>query len=286
MVNEGNVSMQTMHEQERLEQEKRLKENLSKIRRKIIVMSGKGGVGKTSVAVNLAYALSLTHSTVGILDIDLHGPNIAKMMGIDKSELLVSSFGIEPVNVLPDLKAVSLALVLRNQDQPVIWRGPLKMATIKQFLSDVHWGKLDYLIVDSPPGTGDEPLSACQLITDIDGAIIVTTPQELAILDSRKSVMFAKELNVPVIGIIENMSGFVCPHCGKEVALFKRGGGERSAKELNVPFLGSIPFELDLIDLADKGTPFIAYKKELKASQIFLRIVDQINEFLKLNQKQ
>jgi Mrp family chromosome partitioning ATPase len=160
------------------------------------------------------------------------------------------------------------------------------MATIKQFLSDVHWGKLDYLIVDSPPGTGDEPLSACQLIPDIDGAIIVTTPQELAILDSRKSVMFAKELEIPVIGIIENMSGFVCPHCGKEVDLFKRGGGERSAKELNVPFLGSIPFELDLIDLADKGTPFIVYKKELKAAQIFLRIVDQINEFLKHNQKQ
>lgn len=286
MVDEGDVSMQTMHEQEKLEQERRLKENLSKIRRKIIVMSGKGGVGKTSVAVNLAYALSLTHSTVGILDIDLHGPNIAKMLGIDKSELMISSFGIEPITASPDLKAVSLALVLRNQDQPVIWRGPLKMATIKQFLSDVHWGKLDYLIVDSPPGTGDEPLSACQLIPDIDGAIIVTTPQELAILDSRKSVMFAKELNIPVIGIIENMSGFVCPHCGKEVDLFKRGGGERSAKELNVPFLGSIPFELDLIDLADRGTPFVAYTKKLKAAQIFLQIVDRINEFLKLNQKQ
>jgi Mrp family chromosome partitioning ATPase len=243
-------------------------------------MSGKGGVGKTTVAVNLAYALSLSNKRVGILDIDIHGPNIAKMLGIERSRAAGSVFGIEPTEVLPNLKAVSLALLLDDQDKPIIWRGPLKIGVIKQFLSDVNWGSLDYLIVDSPPGTGDEPLSAIQLIKDINGAVIVTTPQDMAILDARKSIQFARELNIPVIGIIENMSGFICPHCHKEVNIFKKGGGERSAKDFKVPFLGSIAFEPEFVELADRGTPFVSFKKELESSKAFIRIVDKIEDFI------
>lgn len=272
--------MGKINEKERIEQDKRLKENLSRIKNKIIVMSGKGGVGKTTVAVNLAYALSLSNRRVGILDIDIHGPNIAKMLGIEGSRAAGSVFGIEPVDVLPNLKAVSLALLFDNQDQPVIWRGPLKMGVIKQFLSDVNWGSLDYLIVDSPPGTGDEPLSAIQLIHDINGAIIVTTPQDMAILDARKSIQFAKELSIPVIGIIENMSGFICPHCHNEVNIFKKGGGESSAREFKVPFLGRIAFEPEFVELADRGTPFVSFKKELESSKAFIKIVDRIEEYI------
>jgi len=267
-------------EKERIEQDKRLKNNLSHIKNKIIVISGKGGVGKTTVAVNLAYALSLANKRVGILDIDIHGPNIAKMLGIEQSRAASSEYGIEPIDVLPNLKAISIALLLENQDKPIIWRGPLKMGVIKQFLSDVNWGTLDYLIVDSPPGTGDEPLSAIQLIKDVTGAVIVTTPQDIAILDARKSIYFARELNIPVIGIIENMSGYICPHCHKEVNIFKKGGGESSAKDFKVPFLGSIAFEPEFVELADRGTPFVSFKKELESSKAFTRIVGRIEEFI------
>ncbi|MDD5670326.1 MAG: Mrp/NBP35 family ATP-binding protein, partial [Candidatus Omnitrophica bacterium] len=218
------------------EEENRLKENLSKIKNKFIVLSGKGGVGKTTVAVNLAYGLAMRGMKVGLLDTDLHGPNVAKMLGLEGRQLAGLPDGsIEPMTVKPGLKVVSMAFLLKNSDQPVIWRGPLKMRTIKQFLSDVSWGDLDYLVVDSPPGTGDEPLSVCQLMPDLNGAIIVTTPQEVAILDSRKTVLFARQLNVPVIGIIENMGGFICPHCRHEIDLFGTGGGETSAAELKVP---------------------------------------------------
>ena len=268
---------------EELEQERRLKRNLSKIKNKLIVMSGKGGVGKTTVAVNLAYELALKGNKVGILDVDIHGPNIAKMLGIEERKLAGSKLGIEPVGVLPGLKAISLALLLESKDQPVIWRGPLKMLTIKQFLSDVNWGELDYLIVDSPPGTGDEPLSVCQLISDINGAVIVTTPQDVAVLDSRKCVMFAKELKVPIIGIIENMSGFVCPHCKKEIDLFGVGGGEKSASDLKVPFLGRIPIEPEIVKLGDSGQPFIHFKKESPTAKNMDEIIRKIMDYLKRN---
>jgi len=263
-----------------LEQEERLKSNLAKIKNKLIVMSGKGGVGKTTVAVNLAYGLAIKGNKVGILDVDIHGPNIAKMLGIEGERLVGFDSGIEPIEVLLNLKAVSIALLFEDRDQPIIWRGPLKMITIKQFLADVNWGELDYLIIDSPPGTGDEPLSVCQLIPDINGAIVVTTPQDVAILDSRKSILFAKELKIPFIGIIENMSGFMCPHCKKEIDLFGTGGGEKSAQDLNVPFLGRIPIEPEIVKLGDSGQPFVYFRKETLTANIMDGIISKIIEYL------
>lgn len=267
-----------------IQQEKRLNDNMNRIKHKLIVISGKGGVGKTTVAVNLAYGLAMNGHKVGILDVDIHGPNIAKMLGVEGAKLVGSSSGgIEPIKVLPNLKAVSIAFMIDSPDKPIIWRGPLKMITIKQFLSDVIWGELDYLIIDSPPGTGDEPLSVCQLIPDIGGAVIVTTPQDVAILDSRKSVLFAQTLKMNVIGIIENMSGFVCPHCKKNVDLFKSGGGEKSAKELKVPFLGRIPIEPGIVASGDSGKPFINFMKDMKTARIMNKITNKIVGFLTEN---
>jgi Mrp family chromosome partitioning ATPase len=267
-------------EKEYLEQEKRLKEKMAKVKYPLIVMSGKGGVGKSTVAVNLAYALSLSGNSVGILDIDLHGPNIAKMLGIESHSISVHELGIEPVLVSANLKAVSIALSGYNPDQPIIWRGPAKAAVIRQFLSDVNWGDLDYLVIDSPPGTGDEPLSACQLIPNVSGIIIVTTPQDVAILDARKSVLFAQEIKIPVVGIIENMSGFICPHCHGQTDIFKKGGGEKAAEELKVPFLGRVPFEPEFVELGDKGTPFVSFQHKSKSAETFIDIVAKIKEFV------
>ncbi len=267
-------------EQNAAEQDELLRERMSVIRHKLIVMSGKGGVGKTSVAVNLSYGFALAGKKVGLLDIDLHGPNVAKMLNLEKEALAGSESGIEPVRAIPNLKVMSLAFLGSDPDSPIIWRGPLKYSAIKQMLTDIHWGSLDYLIIDSPPGTGDEPLSACQLIPDVSGAIIVTTPQEVSILDARKSVMFARRLNIPVIGLIENMSGMICPHCGKETPLFKKGGGERAASDLGIPFLGRIPMEPELVDLADKGIPFISGRIDSEAGKAFRRILTGIDKAL------
>jgi len=267
-------------ETEYLEQEKRIKEKMIKIKHTLVVMSGKGGVGKTTVAVNLAFLLSITGRSVGILDIDLHGPNVAKMLGIESQSIFALESGIEPVEVSKNLKAVSIALSGYNPDQPIIWRGPAKAAVIRQFLGDVNWGDLDYLVIDSPPGTGDEPLSACQLIPNVSGIVIVTTPQDVAILDARKSILFAKEIKIPVVGIIENMSGFICPHCQSEVNIFKKGGGEKAAQELKVPFLGSVPFEPEFVELGDKGMPFVSSKHKSRSAEAFAGIVSKIKEFV------
>jgi len=253
-----------------------LKQNMSKIKHKILVLSNKGGVGKSSVAINLAYSLSEKGFKVGILDADLHGPSVAIMLGFEGKKLQGSSEGIIPMNVSSNLVAVSMASLIETSDAPLIWRGPLKMMALKQFLGEVRWGNLDFLIIDSPPGTGDEPLSICQLIPELEGGIIVTTPQGVALLDSRKCVNFLKNLNIPILGIIENMSGLKCPHCGKNIDLFKSGGGEKAAEEFNLPFLGKIPIDLNMVNSTDEGKPYISQYKNSETAQIFNKIVELI----------
>lgn len=261
------------------EQKELIEKRIGKIKNKIMVMSGKGGVGKTTVAVNLAFALQMNGFNVGLIDVDIHGPNVPKMLGIGDMKLDANEEGIIPAKIPIGpgraLKVMSLAFML-ERDAPVIWRGPMKMGAIQQFLSDVNWGDLDYLIFDLPPGTGDEPLSIAQLIPDVTGSIIVTTPQDVALMDSRRAVNFSKKLNIPVIGIIENMSGFKCPHCGKEIDLFKKGGGEKAAKELRVPFLGSVPVDPKIVDKSDEGSPFILEYRDSTVGKAFNEIVEKV----------
>lgn len=275
-----NIKSENQQKHEKMAQGKKLdnqlKDNMSKIKYKILVLSNKGGVGKSSVAVNLACSLSEKDYKVGILDADLHGPSVAKMLGFEGKRLQGSPEGILPMSVSPNLVAVSMASLIETSDAPLIWRGPLKMMALKQFLGEVQWGNLDYLIIDSPPGTGDEPLSICQLIPELEGGIIVTTPQSVALLDSRKCVNFLKNLKIPILGIIENMSGLKCPHCGKNIDLFKSGGGKEAAQEFNLPFLGKIPIDLNIVIAADEGKPYICQYKDTETAQIFNRIVKAI----------
>ena len=253
--------------------------NLQKIKHKIVVMSGKGGVGKSTVAVNLAYDLSMRGANVGLLDVDLHGPSTLKMLDIEKGQVKGDKNGIFPAEVNSHLKVMSMGFFLSSEETPVIWRGPVKMGAIRQFLEEVHWGELDYLIIDMPPGTGDEPLSIAQLIPDITGTVIVTTPQDIALLDSKKAVNFAKIIKMPVIGIIENMSGFNCPHCDEYIDIFKTGGGEIAAQELGVPFLGKIPLNQEIVGCCDDGKPFVASDSKLESAESFKEIVAKIEDF-------
>jgi Mrp family chromosome partitioning ATPase len=263
-------------EQQKEEQEQRLQENLSHIHHRWLVLSGKGGVGKSTVAVNLACALADRGCSVGLLDTDIHGPDVVKMLGLEGRMLGGTGKTVEPVKAYRRLKVVSMASLMPDPDAAVIWRGPMKMGAIRQFLSDVSWGEIEHLIVDSPPGTGDEPLSSAQLIGKADGAIIVTSPQEVALLDSRKCVSFARQLEIPVAGIIENMSGLVCPHCKETIELFGTGGGERAAGELGVNFLGAIPIDPDIVRSGDEGRPFVHFREDSETAGVFRTIVDRI----------
>lgn len=270
-------SVNKCSEQEKVaHEEARLKERLFHIRHKLMVMSGKGGVGKSTVAVNMAATLAMEGYAVGILDADIHGPNVPRMLGVDLCALEGTESGLRPVEAYPNLKAVSMALISHNPDSPIVWRGPIKHNVIKQFLGDVQWGDLDFLIVHLPPGTGDEPLSVAHLIGQVDGSVIVTTPQEVALLDSRKAVGFSRLLSIPVLGIVENMSGLVCPHCSAEIPLFKIGGGQRAADELNVPFLGRIPIEPDMVELCDQGKPMVWTKPYSRARKAYQELVQNL----------
>jgi ATP-binding protein involved in chromosome partitioning len=231
----------------------RLQERMSKIRHKLVVLSGKGGVGKSTVAANLAISLASTGKSVGLLDVDIHGPSISEIMNLH--ELRYDS--VDGTNIIPiergPLKVVSVGPLLQSREAAAIFRGPMKHNMIRQFLTDVEWGELDFLVIDSPPGTGDEPLSVCQLIENPSGAVLVTTPQQLSVADVRRSISFCRKLGMPVLGIVENMSGFVCPSCGERVDIFARGGGEALATEMNVPFLGAIPIDIDIARSGDAG---------------------------------
>jgi len=253
-------------------EQQRVQANMDRVKHKFMVLSGKGGVGKTSVAVNLAVTFAKEEYQVGILDADLHGPNIPKMMGIDDQRLVGSQEGLLPIMTPTGVKVISIAFLLPSKDDAVIWRGHLKHNVIKQLLGDVSWGALDYLITDLPPGTGDEALSTAQLIKEVDGALIVTTPQDVALLDARKSITFCQQINIPLIGVVENMSGFTCPHCGYQIDLFKVGGGEKATQEMKVPFLGRVPLDPGMVISSDNGVPFVAKNPDSKVAEAFVQI--------------
>ncbi len=265
--------------EEEFEDRRKLQSRLCRVRHKVIVLSGKGGVGKSTVAVNLATALMMSGKHVGLLDVDIHGPSIPTMLGLERETIQGSEEGLLPIDI-GGLKVMSMGFLLRNQDDAVIWRGPMKMGVIKQFLKDVVWGDLDYLIIDSPPGTGDEPLSVCQLIGTLDGAVIVTTPQKVAAVDVRKSITFCRRLQVPVLGVVENMSGFVCPKCGEVTQVFLSGGGKRIAEDMNVPFLGAIPMDPKIAEAGDSGRASLgqdsASPMARAMSEIIMRIAGDV----------
>jgi Mrp family chromosome partitioning ATPase len=265
------------HEQQRLEA------TMAQVQHKFMVLSGKGGVGKSSVAVNLAVTLAQEGYSVGILDADIHGPNIPKMMGVEEERLVGSHDGLMPMATRSGVKVMSVAFLLQNKDDAIIWRGPLKHSIIKQFLGEVFWGALDYLIIDLPPGTGDEALSTAHLIKSVDGAVIVTTPQDVALLDARKSVTFCRQLNIPLVGVVENMSGLVCPHCEKQIDLFKVGGGEKAALEMKIPFLGRIPLDPGMVLSTDNGVPFVTKDGNSTVAEAFRQISQEWRKLLAAN---
>ncbi len=274
----ASTAADTAQAMSKADEERMLRENLGRIKNKVVVLSGKGGVGKSTVAVNMAAALAARGLKVGLLDVDIHGPSVPKLMGLEGSRLEASVSGmLLPVETNGGIRVMSIGFMLESADSAVIWRGPLKYGVIKQFLKDVTWGDLDVLVIDSPPGTGDEPLSVCQLIEKPTGAVVVTTPQDVAITDVRKSISFCRQLNMPVLGVVENMSGFVCPHCGKETPIFKNGGGEAMAKEMGVPFLGRVPIEPHIAENGDAGKPFGGgSEKATAAHRAFESIVENI----------
>lgn len=236
--------------------EELLKCKLERIQNKFIVMSGKGGVGKSSVAVYLALALAQKGYSVGLMDIDLHGPSVPKMLGLHGLLRFTSDQVILPHEYRPNLKVVSIESLLEDTDSAVIWRGPLKHGVIEQFISECEWGDLDFLFVDCPPGTGDEPLSIARIIPDA-AAVIVTTPQEVALADVRKSINFCKKVTLPIAGLVENMAGLYCPHCNEFIPIFSTGGGAKTAEQMKIDFLGSLPFDPAVVQGGDKGSPIL-----------------------------
>ncbi|MCK4468621.1 MAG: Mrp/NBP35 family ATP-binding protein [Desulfobacterales bacterium] len=255
-----------------------VEKSLKKIKNKFIVMSGKGGVGKTSVSVNLAMALAGKGYKVGIMDVDLHGPDVPRMLGLEGMLTLNPNQKLIPMSYSENLQAVSVESLTQNKDDAIIWRGPLKHSAIRQFIADVEWGELDFLIIDSPPGTGDEPLTVAQTISDAK-AIIVTTPQEVALADIRKSINFCKTVKMEIFGLVENMSGFTCPNCGEKIDLFGSGGGEKTANAMGVTFLGKIPFDLNVVSCGDTG---VSFQEKYKDSQVTKAVADIAEKMSKL----
>lgn len=263
--------------EEAMAEREAMERRLKRIRHKLVVLSGKGGVGKTTVAVNISTALAKGNSQVGLMDIDLHGPNVPKMLGIDGKRVGGDEKSIYPYAYSDNLRVISISFFLKESRDAVIWRGPLKMGAIKQFIKDVNWGRLDWLVIDAPPGTGDEPLTVIQLIDGLDGAIIVTTPQEVSLLDVRKCVTFCRKLEVRILGIVENMTSLICPHCSKEIHLFGRTGRiKRFAEEETIPYLGGVPFDPSVVEASDRGAPVAVEESETTAVKSFLEITERI----------
>lgn len=247
---------------------------MAKIRHKIVVLSGKGGVGKSTVAVNIAASLAKNGAKVGLLDVDVHGPSVPVMLGLNACGVDVQNETMIPVSVTPNLSVMSVGFLVNTTDA-LIWRGPMKAGVIRQLLGDVEWGELDYLVVDCPPGTGDEPLSVVQLLTR-PGALVVTTPQQVSAADVRRSVNFCLKLQMPFYGIIENMSGFVCPKCGELSQIFREGAGETIAKEFNIDFLGKIPLDMSIGESCDSGKPYVEALETSASAGIMKGIAERI----------
>jgi ATP-binding protein involved in chromosome partitioning len=252
--------------------------SLEGVKHKIMIMSGKGGVGKSTIAAFLASSLSKRGYRVGLLDSDIHGPSIPKMFGLENKKPKIDEKGIVPIPVSKNLKIMSIAFLLEGEDFPVIWRGPAKMSAIKQFLQEVSWGVLDFLIIDLPPGTGDEPLSIAQLIPEFDGAIVITTPQDVALTSVRKSINFLDLVNVPVLGLVENMSGVICPSCGDEIEVFGGGGVEKAASDFGISVLAELPIEPQVSQKADTGATYTYEGNESEWDKRFSKVVDTIEK--------
>ena len=258
------------------EQQAMIKANLAKIKHKIFVLSGKGGVGKSSVSANLAASLSKKGYRTGLMDVDVHGPSIAQMFGMTELlDLTPDQQMLLPKQINENLKVVSVQALMQDKDQAIIWRGPAKTGMIQQFVGAVDWGELDFLVIDAPPGTGDEPLTVIQTIPEAQG-VIVTTPQEVALADIRKSISFCKTVKMKTLGIVENMAGFSCPHCHQHIELFKSGGGEKTAKSQGLNFLGSIPFDTRVVTAGDEGKPLMFEAEESAFTRAFEGVVDKI----------
>jgi ATP-binding protein involved in chromosome partitioning len=276
---QDSVDEATKQKNAQADQDAAVNKSLQKIKNKFIVLSGKGGVGKTSTSVNLAVALSKKGFKVGIMDVDLHGPDVPRMLGLEGMLDLNENRKLNPMSYSENLKAVSIESLTGNKDDAIIWRGPIKYSAIKQFIGDVEWGELDYLIIDSPPGTGDEPLTIAQTISDAK-AIIVTTPQEVSLADVRKSINFCKTVKMEIFGLIENMSGFECPHCGKTINLYGSGGGEKTAQAMGVQFLGRIPFDPHVVQCGDSGTSILDTHKDSMVTKAFDHVATKMAELV------
>lgn len=262
------------------QQENEIKTSLGKIKNKILVMSGKGGVGKSTVSANLALGLANRGYKVGLMDVDLHGPDICRMLNLDeklRDTKLKDGELIPLMRVGENLKVISLEYMMEDRDDPIIWRGPLKIQAIRQFIADMDWGELDYLVIDAPPGTGDEPLTIADTIKDAQ-ALIVTTPQNVALADVRKSINFCKHVKMQIVGLVENMSGLVCPHCKNVVEVFKSGGGEQTAKDFNINFLGKIPIDPMVVIGGDDGNPYLSAKNDSPAVMAFAGLLDNVEK--------
>lgn len=257
------------------EQDASVAGSLHRIKNKFVVMSGKGGVGKTSTAVNIAIALANKGFRVGLMDVDLHGPDVPRMLGLTGMPDVNSNRKLNPMSYSDHLAAISMESFLPKRDDAIIWRGPLKFSAIRQFIADVEWGELDFLIIDSPPGTGDEPLTVAQQIQDAK-AVIVTTPQEVALADVRKSINFCRTVNLEMFGLVENMSGLNCPHCGESIDLFGAGGGERTAREMGIAFLGRIPMDPRMVACGDSGVSFQKSYPDAAVTKAFGAIADKM----------
>ncbi len=278
MADEGAGCGSTPGDIERAEQDKMIEACLSRIGRKIVVMSGKGGVGKSTAAGYIALLLSLKGYKVGLLDVDLHGPSIPRLMNVQGTLDMPEKNVIRPYKSSDNLGIVSMEMLIGDKDAAVIWRGPIKIGAIRQFISDIDWGDLDFLIVDSPPGTGDEPLTVAQTIPTAE-ALVLTTPQEISLADVRKSINFCHQVNMKVLGVVENMSGFICPDCGKKINIFGSGGGAEMSEKMKVPFLGEIPLEPEMVKMGDAGKlSELAEMSDMEINKAYDRILKKVIE--------